>query len=143
MCAITTMRVSSCSVVTLPLLALLSAWLVTVAEGAIDCHYCGPRQLCQLPYDTKLFHVQKVKCEKACMKFDGERDGNRVVIRDCAQPEHYDNMNTCVDDFDYHGAKGQLCPCNAPDCNTAGATYASIAVVAVSTIFAAIVARMV
>lgn len=113
---------------------LLFVFLYEEVTSAISCHYCGPEKLCPLPYDKDVTEADKrSSCEKACIKFDGDSNGKRVLVRDCAQPEHYDMMNTCKDDQEYHGAEGTLCVCNGPDCNSAHrGLYLSVAIVVAS-----------
>ena len=38
-------------------------------SGDIKCHYCGVKNLCELPYD--LSTADYINCPKSCMKFDG------------------------------------------------------------------------
>ncbi len=47
----------------------------------IQCHYCGLRQLCELPFVEE--RSEKFTCETACMKFDGYGVSGRVIIREC------------------------------------------------------------
>ena len=60
-------------------------FLPKAVNGAIECHYCGPRKLCTLPYDEE--KSERITCEKSCMKFDGksETDGKRVLVRSCGE----------------------------------------------------------
>lgn len=42
---------------------------VDFTPGDIKCHYCGVKNLCELPYD--LATAEFINCPKSCMKFDG------------------------------------------------------------------------
>ena len=53
-----------------PLLCSLFVVLTGFAEGKIECHYCGIRKLCTLPYDPKT--AEFINCPVSCMKFDGQ-----------------------------------------------------------------------
>ena len=83
-------------------------------------------------------------CPKACLKFDGfAPDGKRVIIRDCAAEGQ--DTNECVDSQEYSGAEGQMCVCNAANCNGGarhggGGRDASAAVVFLGAAVAAAVA---
>ena len=59
----------------------------------------------------------RVTCAKSCMKFDGysETDSKRVLIRSCGEQD----INKCSKNSTWFGAKGEMCLCNAENCNTA------------------------
>ena len=104
---------------------LLSALIVYIsvyqAFGKIDCHYCGIRKLCTLPYiDTS---SEKITCDKSCMKFDGEApDGKRVLVRSCG----FEDTNICNKTTEWNGSRGEKCICNAENCNTASTINFSV-----------------
>ena len=90
-------------------------------SGIIECHYCGIRKLCSLPYDDTL--AEKISCAKSCMKFDGQaEDGKRVLVRSCG----VEDTNICNKTTTWHGSKGEKCICNAANCNGATKTYETI-----------------
>ena len=102
------------------------ALVVLIGRTAADipCHYCGHQDLCPLPYIDKNRPESedsvklKKMCPKACLKFDGfAPDGKRVIIRDCAAEGK--DTNECEDLQEYSGASGQMCVCNAANCNRA------------------------
>ena len=101
---------------------LLSALIVYLSinhvSGEIDCHYCGIRKLCTLPYDEEF--AEKITCKKSCMKFDGNADdGKRVLVRSCG----VEDTNICNKTTNWHGSKGEKCICNAENCNSAMSNY--------------------
>ena len=90
-------------------------------SGIIECHYCGIRKLCTLPYDDTF--SEKISCAKSCMKFDGQaEDGKRVLVRSCG----VEDTNICNKTTTWHGSKGEKCICNAANCNGVTKTYANI-----------------
>lgn len=90
------------------------------ASGIIECHYCGIRKLCTLPYDDTF--SEKISCEKSCMKFDGQaEDGKRVLVRSCG----VEDTNICNKTTTWHGSKGEKCICNAENCNGSTKIYAN------------------
>ena len=98
--------------------------LISQTSADIPCHYCGHQDLCPLPYIDKNRPESedsvklKKMCPKACLKFDGfAPDGKRVIIRDCAAEGK--DTNECEDLQEYSGASGQMCVCNAANCNRA------------------------
>ena len=104
--------------------ALLSALILYLslyfASGSIDCHYCGIRNLCTLPYDETF--SEKISCPKSCMKFDGKAsDGKRVLVRSCG----FEDTNICNKTTDWHGSVGEKCICNASDCNTSQSMHSN------------------
>ena len=114
-----------------PSIALLALFALVVLVGLtaaeIPCHYCGHQDLCPLPYIDKNRPESadsvklKKMCPKACLKFDGYApDGKRVIIRDCAAEGK--DTNECEDLQEYSGASGQMCVCNAANCNEAATT---------------------
>jgi hypothetical protein len=104
---------------------------------------CSP-----LPYvdanrpETDETVVAKKTCAKSCLKFDGYApDGKRVLIRDCGAPSI--DKNECTEKVEFFGATGQMCYCNAGNCNGAKRTAASgTAVVAMATATVLILRRM-
>lgn len=99
-------------------LTFAASTLISLTAADIDCYYCGYLELCELPYKADSDDVDHITCPDSCMKFDGyAEDGKRVLARGCA-PETLET-NVCVPDFDYHGAKGEICQCNAAKCNGA------------------------
>ena len=90
-------------------------------SGIIECHYCGIRKLCSLPYDDTF--SEKISCAKSCMKFDGKaEDGKRVLVRSCG----VEDTNICNKTTTWHGSKGEKCICNAANCNGATKTNVNI-----------------
>ena len=79
------------------------AYAISVAYAKIDCHYCGIKELCTLPYSEK--NPARVNCEKSCMKFDGYSlvDNKRVLVRDCGEKD----INLCSKNSTWFGATGQ------------------------------------
>ena len=104
---------------------LLSALIFCISVdqtlGKIDCHYCGIRKLCTLPYvDTS---SEKITCAQSCMKFDGEApDGKRVLVRSCG----FEDTNICNKTTEWNGSRGEKCICNAENCNTANTINAHV-----------------
>ena len=104
---------------------LFSAFIVFISVhesyGKIDCHYCGIRKLCTLPYVGTF--SEKITCAKSCMKFDGEAsDGKRVIVRSCG----FEDTNICNKTTEWNGSTGEKCICNAANCNNASKIYSSI-----------------
>ena len=101
--------------------ALILCMCVYQTFGKIDCHYCGIRKLCTLPYvDTS---SEKISCDKSCMKFDGDApDGKRVLVRSCG----FEDTNICNKTTEWNGSKGEKCICNAANCNSASTIDSSI-----------------
>ena len=61
-----------------------------VVEADIECHYCGMRDTCTLPYIQT--SASKISCQDSCMKFDGkDPNGKRVVVRSCGKK----NLTKC------------------------------------------------
>lgn len=89
-------------------------------EGSIQCHYCGIRRLCQLPFDQEA--AETITCDQSCMKFDGfADDGKRIIVRSCG----HEDLNTwCNASYDWNGSKGTYCLCNSANCNPAEPTTA-------------------
>ena len=59
-------------------------------EADIECHYCGMRDTCTLPYMQT--SASKITCQDSCMKFDGkDPNGKRVVVRSCGKK----NLTKC------------------------------------------------
>ena len=96
------------------LLIILTS-LLNLAKASIECHYCGLRALCPLPYKEE--ETERIPCAKSCMKFDGysEVDNKRVLIRSCGE----EDVNRCGKNSTWFGARGEMCLCNAANCNTA------------------------
>ena len=44
-------------------------YLTIFSAGGIQCHYCGVKDLCELPYDPA--EANYITCPKSCLKFDG------------------------------------------------------------------------
>ena len=78
------------------------AYAISISYAKIDCHYCGIKELCPLPYTEK--ETQTVNCEKSCMKFDGNSlvDNKRVLVRDCGE----EDINLCSKNSTWFGATG-------------------------------------
>ncbi len=134
---------SPASPTVLLLVAVLSA-VIQESAGVITCHYCGIEDLCPLPYNdvnrpvAAGAKVAKKLCAKACLKFDGHApDGKRVVIRDCGGPNA--DTNKCTEDFEFFGAKGNMCYCNAGNCNGAERRAANVGVILAGAMAAAVV----
>ena len=84
--------------------------------GGLQCHYCGIKALCKLPYDS--LEAELITCPKSCLKFDGYADGQRVIVRDCADSE----LDECSEEPQQYAntrATGTLCTCMGDKCNTA------------------------
>ena len=95
------------------LLILLTLALQQI-EGGLQCHYCGIKDLCPLPYDT--LEAELITCPKSCLKFDGYADGERVIVRDCAESE----VDECSEEPQQYAntrAMGTLCTCMGDKCN--------------------------
>ena len=94
--------------------ALAFYFFATRVSGVIDCHYCGIRKLCTLPYDDSF--SEKISCAKSCMKFDGKSlmDDRRVLVRTCG----VEDINRCDKNVTYLGARGTFCVCNGINCNS-------------------------
>ena len=110
--------------------ALIFCNSVYQALGKIDCHYCGIRKLCTLPYvDTS---SEKITCDKSCMKFDGEApDGKRVLVRSCG----FEDTNICNKTTEWNGSRGEKCICNAENCNSSNTINARVGrIIKISTI---------
>lgn len=98
--------------------ALILYFSVKQVSGDIECHYCGIRKLCTLPYEKEF--SEKITCTKSCMKFDGNaEDGKRVLVRSCG----VEDTNVCNKTTNWHGSTGEKCICNAANCNGATAKY--------------------
>ena len=105
--------------------ALAFYFFATRVSGVIDCHYCGIRKLCTLPYDDSF--SEKISCAKSCMKFDGfAEDGKRVLVRSCG----FEDTNTCNKTIQWHGSKGEKCICNAENCNSSNSKYSNLSIFA-------------
>lgn len=105
----------------------------TSVEAGIECHYCGMRGICTLPYVAeKSGAVEKIRCTHSCMKFDG-KDGNgkRVVVRSCGKK----NLTNCKINENWNGAFGELCYCNKQLCNTASENETSSIMILFISIF--------
>lgn len=89
--------------------------IVIGVRADIECHYCGERHLCPLPYKEK--DTERVNCQKSCMKFDGysQVDNKRILVRGCGQRD----INECTTNTTYFGAVGTTCLCNGINCNSA------------------------
>ena len=100
------------------LLILLTLALRQI-EGGLQCHYCGIKDLCPLPYDT--LEAELITCPKSCLKFDGYADGERVIVRDCAESE----VDECSEEPQQYAntrAMGTLCTCMGDKCNNSPLT---------------------
>ena len=105
--------------------ALAFYFFATRVSGVIDCHYCGIRKLCTLPYDDSF--SEKISCAKSCMKFDGfAEDGKRVLVRSCG----FEDTNICNKTTQWHGSKGEKCICNAENCNSSNSKYSNVSNIA-------------
>lgn len=107
----------------LPTLIIITL-LLESSHADIECHYCGLRKICPLPYKHKAEDNEKVYCKKSCMKFDGysEVDNRRVLVRSCGE----DDINSCSKNATWFGAKGVLCQCNAANCNSSMRFYPNL-----------------
>lgn len=96
-------------------LVFLILVFLKLSSAAIECHYCGLRYLCPLPYDEDI--TERVTCEKSCMKFDGNSliDNKRVIVRGCGEID----INKCSKNVTMTGAIGTQCLCNGVNCNSA------------------------
>ena len=59
-----------------------------------------------------------ITCPKSCLKFDGYADGQRVIVRDCADSE----LDECSEEPQQYAntrATGTLCTCMGDKCNPA------------------------
>ena len=55
---------------------LLCSSIILTVYAKIDCHYCGIKKLCPLPYSKKeQDKTERVHCETSCLKFDGYSEG--------------------------------------------------------------------
>ena len=85
-----------------------------VVEADIECHYCGMRDTCTLPYIQT--SASKISCQDSCMKFDGkDPNGKRVVVRSCGKK----NLTKCEMEQKWNKGIGELCFCNTMNCNNA------------------------
>ena len=84
-------------------LLLVVTALAQLAESKIECHSCGIRKLCSLPYEpTK---AEWITCPVSCMKFDGyAADGKRILYRGCGDID----TNICNKTTEWFGAEGIL-----------------------------------
>ena len=92
---------------------------MSLSPGGLQCHYCGIKSLCKLPYDS--LEAELITCPKSCLKFDGYADGQRVIVRDCADSE----LDECSEEPQQYAntrATGTLCTCIGDKCNTAVTT---------------------
>ena len=102
----------------LSLSVLILYFSVKQISAEIECHSCGIRKLCSLPYNAD--YAETITCKKACMKFDGyAEDGKRVLVRTCG----LEDTNACNKTTEWHGSKGVTCICNAANCNIANSNY--------------------
>ena len=88
------------------MLLLLIVAASLVVESTIECHSCGIRKKCSLPYDpTK---AAWITCPVSCMKFDGQRWGQRINYRGCGNifGDKID-ANVCNETAEWFGAKGK------------------------------------
>ena len=86
-----------------------------IFSAGLKCHYCGIEDLCSLPYDT--LEANYITCPNSCMKFDGEADGKKVIIRGCGSQE----VDVCGEEPEQYAntrAMGTLCTCMGDKCNT-------------------------
>ena len=90
----------------------------TVIKGddSVDCYYCDN---CELPFDKDNGKI--IKCEKACLKFDGyAKDGKRIVVRNCG----FLTGDECLDGISkYEDTIGTTCHCQQDKCNSAPVLY--------------------
>ena len=99
------------------LLFVLAFMSIQIVSSEIECHYCGIRHLCTLPYEESF--SERITCEKSCMKVDGfAHDGKRVIVRSCGA----EDTNLCNKTTNWYGAEGETCICNAANCNQAQPT---------------------
>ena len=96
------------------MVTMLFKLTVESVHADIECHYCGMRDTCNLPYVAT--GASKINCTESCMKFDG-KDGNgkRVVVRSCGKK----NLTNCKINANWNKAVGELCYCNKHNCNVA------------------------
>ena len=88
--------------------------------GGLQCHYCGIKDLCALPYDS--LEAELITCPKSCLKFDGYAEGQRVIVRDCAESE-VDECSVEPQQYANTRAMGTLCTCMGDKCNSAQTTH--------------------
>jgi len=107
---------------------MLSKWTFAVlvvaqtakyyVNGEIECHYCGMKDVCNLPYVIN--GAEKVNCKNSCMKFDGKDvNGKRVIVRSCGEGR----ITECRSNEKWSTAEGTLCHCNTHDCNFATTSF--------------------
>lgn len=81
-------------------------------DANIECHDCGMRDTCTLPYVKT--SASTLSCKDSCMKFDGkDPDGQRVVVRSCGRQK----QTGCSTNVNWNGGVGELCYCNTVLCN--------------------------
>ena len=94
--------------------AILFKLTIESVNADIECHYCGMRDTCTLPYVETW--ASKINCTHSCMKFDGINGaGKRVVVRSCGKK----NLTICKINENWNGGIGELCFCNKQQCNLA------------------------
>jgi hypothetical protein len=94
--------------------------MVIKGHDSVDCYYCGIEDNCELPFDKDNGKI--IKCEKACIKFDGyAKDGKRIVVRNCG----YFTGDECLDGIYYEDEDtiGTTCHCHQDKCNSAPVLY--------------------
>merc|ERR1711936_253427 len=96
---------------------LLVSYLVTLTgvEG-LQCHYCGVKDLCEVPYYED--EAEFITCPVSCMTFQGfSKSGQKIIVRDCG----FFEADECTANKIYENtdAKGTLCHCLSDECNSA------------------------
>ena len=70
--------------------------MVIKGDDNVDCYNYGIKDNCELPFGKDNGKI--IKCEKACVKFDGyAKDGERIVVRNCG----YFTGDECLDGIYY------------------------------------------
>ena len=99
----------------------------------IQCHYCGVKDLCQVPYYED--EAEFITCPVSCMTFQGSDEhcnivmwgltnilfrfskaGQKIIVRDCG----FFEADECTPNKMYENtdAKGTLCHCLTDKCNS-------------------------
>ena len=112
----------------------LQFYIFSIFKG-IQCHYCGVKDLCQVPYYED--EAEFITCPVSCMTFQGSdehpdnviqwgltniffrfsKSGQKIIVRDCG----FFEADECTANKMYENtdAKGTLCHCLTDKCNSA------------------------
>jgi hypothetical protein len=95
----------------------LVAISTTTALADIECHYCGLKDQCTIPFDDS--SSTKVTCAIGCLKFDGKSnydpdENKRSLVRGCGE----EDMTACEPNKEWFESKGTLCHCTTDLCNS-------------------------